>query len=1009
MPMAATEAASYGRPAITPELAATLVAQRYGLTGAVTELGSQQDRNFLLRPDTGPSGASAGALVFKVFHPATDAAVVHDQVAAMTALASAGIEAPAPVAAADGTLVQRVALDGADHFAVALRFVEGEQLVDERHLPTHLVTGLASLVARVSRALADVPATADRETQWDLRHAATVVSEFAPAVPEDRRGQLLAVTERAWARVQQVAVDLPVQLIHGDITDDNVVARTVDARPRVVGVIDFGDVVGSWRIGEVAVTLASMLHHDLDDHGVLRAMTATLEQGLAADDGLPLTPAERSALWPLVQLRCAVLVASGWQQLAVDPHNTYATTRMAHEWRSFETAAGLDADAMAALLLPREDADASTTEAPVALLALRGVDGGSPTPLSFAPDGDDAPSRLLLRPDTEALVLHHALARHPLVVVPQREPRVTSARPGVRPDRQRTYPLAAESVSRGGHELVTLADATVLSTGPGTLHVRIGAHRLEVADVQPSPACVPGALVTAGESLGRATPLDQVSTHADGSTTTLEHARHHLRLRLLPASAAIDLPWDCPADLAPGYGALVAGTDAALGLATSGTDHAVDAASEQARRNAFLPDNTERYYARPPVFVRGWRSHLLDADGRAHLDMVNNVAAIGHSHPRLQAAVTRALGRLNTNSRFLYRDLADLSERILETTRGADGTSPYDSVVLVNSGTEAVDLALRMATIATGRRQVVTHAEGYHGWSTAADAITTSAYDNPHALDSRPSWVTVTDVPNAFRGTHRGEGAGAAYAADLNGVLDGLVDAGTAPAAVIMESILGNSGGVVPAAGYSVAMQEAAHRVGALTIADEVQVGYARTGESFWAFQAEGVTPDVVVCAKAMGNGVPLGAVITRKEISDQLGREGTFFSTTGGSPVACAAGLAVLDVLADEGLQANAKAVGDHLAGRVAELAAQHESIAAVHGRGLYRGIELVTDRDSLTPDAALTAAVCEALLARGVIDQATSERQNVLKVKPPLTLTVEEADSYVDALDEVLSRKWF
>ncbi|TIC85634.1 aminotransferase class III-fold pyridoxal phosphate-dependent enzyme [Nocardioides sp. GY 10127] len=987
----AAEAGAHGRPPVTAALAAELAQQRFGLTGEITELGSQQDRNFLVDD-------AAGRVVLKIFNVATDASAIHDQVGAMTALAAAGVEAPSPVPAADGSLVGTVTLEGADHRVVALRFVEGEQLVDEHHLPTDVVTGLAELVARSTLALATVTPAAARTSMWDLQHGRDVVLDLSRAVPEDERERLLAVTEAAWARVEAVADRLPRQLIHGDVTDDNVVVRPdAGGRPAVVGVIDFGDVVESWRIGEVAVTVTAMLHHDLDDLGVLRAMVRVFA------DRLDLTADERAVLWPLVQLRAAVLVAAGRHQAAIDPENVYATTRMAHEWRCFEVAAGLDADAMAALF-----GDAPAAPTPVSpLLSLRAADGSLPVPVSFAPESDDVATDLLLRTDSEAAALDAALARATLVLVPQGAPRVTGARPASRPDAQLSQPLAAESVSRGGHELLTLVDATVLAVDDSTLHVAVQGedgveHRVEVACVQPSPDCRVGEVVPAGESLGRATPVEDVADAVPGAATS----RHHLRLRVLPAGCATDLPWACADDVAPGYSALVAATDPALGLPVAAPlDEDEADAREQARRNAFLPDNTERYYRRPPQFVRGRRSHLIDSRGRAYLDLVNNVAAIGHSHPALEQAVSRALSMLNTNSRFLYRQLADFSERLLATT----GSDAYDSVVLVNSGTEAVDLALRMAQVATGRRQVVTHAEGYHGWSMAADAVTTSAYDNPHALDSRPDWVSLTDVPNGYRGRYRGEDAGARYAADLGGVLDGLVSADRAPAAVIMESILGNSGGVVPAAGYSTAMQDQARRVGALTIADEVQVGYGRTGESFWAFQAEGTTPDIVVCAKAMGNGVPLGAVITRKEISDALGREGTFFSTTGGSPMACAAGLAVLDVLEREGLRENALEVGTHLRRRVEALAERHPLIARVHGRGLYQGIELVTDRETLAPAAAETAAVCEALLHRGVIDQATSERQNVLKVKPPLTLTHAEADFFVDALDDVLSRKWY
>jgi 4-aminobutyrate aminotransferase-like enzyme len=220
--------------------------------------------------------------------------------------------------------------------------------------------------------------------------------------------------------------------------------------------------------------------------------------------------------------------------------------------------------------------------------------------------------------------------------------------------------------------------------------------------------------------------------------------------------------------------------------------------------------------------------------------------------------------------------------------------------------------------------------------------------------------------------------------------------------------VLGNAGGVVPPAGYLSLVYEQVRARGGLCIADEVQVGYGRLGNHFWGVQQQGVVPDILTIAKAMGNGYPLGAVLTRRDIAESLAREGNFFSSAGGSPVSCVAGLAVLDVIRDESLQQNADAVGRHLAGRLAELAERHPLIGRLHGLGLYQGVELVRDRDTREPATSETAAICERMLELGVIVQPTSERQNVLKIKPPLCLSRESADFFVDRLDEVLQGGW-
>lgn len=1010
---AETIAGGHGRPEIDSAEAVQLLARHYAIDADLTELGSQEDRNFLARADR-------GRFVLKIFGAGTDCQNIEEQIAAMAALAAAGITAPTPVPGTDGALIRTMDCAGVEHRAVLLTFVEGEQLVDVGYLPPHLTAGLAALVARVCTALAAVPVDPDRISRWDLRHARTVVNELAGHVDPDHREALLALTEQAWSTVSALAADLVVQTAHGDLTDDNIVVRPdADGVPEIVGVIDFGDLGQSWRVGELAVALAAMLHHDLDDLGVLAEMVATF------DREQPLSDVELAALWPLVQLRCAVLVAAGWQQLDLDPGNTYAQERTEHERRCLEVAARCPAPVMTALFTAATRGPAPASAGPQ-LLAVEGPDGAAPTLLCLGPDSDDVPTGLLLRADTEQAVLEHALGAHPLLVFPQGEYRATRSVANLRPDRQEVCSLWAQTAGRVPHRLVARADLRVEAitadqiTVTGTDGTRILICGAVPADgLGVGSTLGPGAVLAAAGRTDAAAVADATGT-TDATGTAVDAVgvmssgpadgddRYGLTVVATGPTLEVPVRSFCTPDLAPGWRALTRDTNAVLGIDAVIADPADADRAEYARRTAFLPDNTERYYVHPPQIERGLRSHLIDSGARVHLDLVNNVAGLGHSHPALTEAVSRALSRLNTNSRFLYRQMADLAERLLTTT----GSDAYDSVIFVNSGTEAVDLALRMAQLATGHTRMITHREGYHGWSVAADAVSTSAFDNPAAADTRPDWVHVVASPNPYRGAHRGADAGARYTADVAADVEAMVAAGDRPAGILMEGILGNSGGVLPPPGYFAAVAEIVRAAGGISIADEVQVGFGRTGDTFWASRGDAATPDfapdILVSAKAMGNGFPIGAVITRREISDALGREGHFFSTTGGSPAACAAGLAVLDVMEREQLMANARETGAYLNRSLTELAAAHPLIGALHGKGFYQGIELVRDVTTLEPADTETARICEALLPLGVVDQATSERQNVLKVKPPMTLTRADADFYVQALDGLLQRKW-
>lgn len=964
------------RPRVGVEEAGAIVRDAYGLRAEVRELGSNQDRNFLITPEA--DGPDAGRLLLKIDNEAFGDEQIEALNAALERLAASGLSVPTPVRSPDGAALVHVPLpDGRTVRARLLRFLEGESLVDDGRLGPAAVSGMGRLAGLVAARLAEVRDPAlERDLQWDLRNAAAVVEAYAPEIPEpQRRDRVLAAAREAWATVQRLAERLPVQPIHGDITDDNVVGPR-DALGRVVpeSIIDFGDLATGWRVAEIAVTVSSLLHH-LDDRPAL-AMPAVR----AFHELVPLTDAEQEALWPLVVLRGAVLVASGAGQVAAEADNEYARERMEHEWRIFRTACSIEpplAEAMvrAALAGPQ----AAETEA-----AARADSAFRPLVPVLAERGWryarlDAASPLLhrgrwLEPDAEERIAREASADGRFAVFAYGEHRLTrSAAPGELPE---NASLELElAVPGDGAELVAPFDGEADGSVPGAALLRGALGELRVLGLD-SAAHGP---LSAGDPLGR----------APGGAL--------LRIRWLRPGVT-DAPRFTDADLL-GAWRLLSG-DPALLLGVPPVPPA-DPAAERARREAALASAAERYYEQPPQIERGWRELMADTGGRLLIDLVNNVSAAGHGHPRLADAVHEQLLRLNTNSRFLYRALADYTERLAELA-----PDPSLSVVmLVNSGSEAIELALQLARAHTGRRDVVALHEAYHGWTIGADAVSTSAYDNPHAEGTRPDWVHLADAVNPYRGRHRGPGSGPAYAAEVEALLERMGAAGTPVGAFVCEPIFGNGGGIVPPDGYLPTVYEAVRRRGGVCIADEVQIGLGRLGRYRWGVQQQGVVPDVMTVAKALGNAYPIGAVYTTPEIAASLSRQGMFFSSAGGAAASAVAGLAVLDVLRDERLAENAAEVGELLRTGLEELMDRHPLVGAVHGMGLYLGVELVRDRDTLEPARAETEWVCERLLDYGCIVQSTSERRNVLKVKPPLCLSAGHAEHFLRALDAVLT----
>jgi 4-aminobutyrate aminotransferase-like enzyme len=379
---------------------------------------------------------------------------------------------------------------------------------------------------------------------------------------------------------------------------------------------------------------------------------------------------------------------------------------------------------------------------------------------------------------------------------------------------------------------------------------------------------------------------------------------------------------------------------------------------------------------------------ITDTAGRRYLDVYNNVPAVGHGHPRVTTAIARQSRRVNTHMRYLHPAAIELAERLVALC-----PPELDTVLLVNSGSEANDLAWRIATAVTGRRGGLCTAFAYHGITEATAALSPEGWSGRPA----PAHVETWRPPDTYRRTHLDTTAFAA-------ALERLRARGVPAAAAILDGLITSDGIADLEAAYVQDLVRQAHEAGALWIADEVQAGHGRTGEAMWAFERFGVVPDFVTLGKPMGNGHPVAAVITRREIVAELAGHTSLFSTFGGNPVSAAAALAVLDVLEDERVLERVRETGAALRDALAQLADGHEAIGDVRGVGLACGVEIVADRASREPDGPRAAAVRDRLRHHGVLVGTTARAGNVLKVRPPLAMTRAHVPVLTAALDAAL-----
>ncbi|MEY2754207.1 MAG: hypothetical protein RJB65_565, partial [Actinomycetota bacterium] len=926
------------------------------------------------------------------------------QSAALAHLANVDPSLPVPRVVAPLTPGAHGLAEHDGHLVRAVSHLPGTPYADVAHTPA-LRRSLGETMGRLSHALQGFGHAAAHQPDflWNLDNAAALRPWVADIVdPADR-----AVVESAFTRWEQrVAPLLPTlraAVVHHDANDRNVLVED----DRVSGIIDFGDMVWARQVNELAVTLAYALM-DVPD---VVAAARDLIGGYTSR--FTLTDDELSVVFDIAATRLAMSVCISSHRAREFPDNEYLLVSQAPALRLLRrlmsmrpqflhfvarAAAGLEP-------VPTHDAVVTWLRSP----AYRPADI-LPFPLDTAGRivvslADGAPATAITDPHESWAWMQQQMAEHDAVVAIGRydedracyageqfvtdAPEMRSVHIGIDLFVEAETPLHA--VLPGTVETVVDNDMpydygpTVIlrhATDDGTPFWVLYGHlsRRTLTTVQPGQQVAAGdvvAYIGAPEVNGGWAPHVHVQIITDlmadpvaGPDGNFEGAGEPSRMDV----------WH---SIAPDTNLLLR-----LAPETFDEEPGLEPAALLERRRHDLGPSLSVSYRKPLTIVRGTGTWLVDHTGRHHLDCVNNVCHVGHAHPHVVDAIARQAAVLNTNTRYLHRTILDYAERLAGLF-----PDPLSVVYLVNSGSEANELALRIARTVTARRDVIAVDWGYHG--NTGGLVDISAYKfNRKGGQGKPDGTHIAPLPDPYRGAHGSDVR--AYAASI---------ADMPPAAAfIAESISGCGGQVVFPDGYLTEAHRLARANGALCIADEVQVGFGRVGSHMWAFETQGVVPDIVTLGKPIGNGHPLGAVVTTPEIAAAFANGMEWFNTFGGNPVSCAAGTAVLDVIEDEGLQANALRTGDHLLGRFRSLAEGHECIGDVRGLGLYLGVDLVTDRATKEPATALASDVANTLRGLGVLVSTDGPADNVLKIKPPIVFDVTHADLLADALSHTL-----
>lgn len=997
-------------PAFSSEELATFARMHFGLEGTLQPLPSERDQNALLI-------TAQGKFTLKIANPAEDPALIAMQEVALAHLAALGVAGiPRVVPTLDGNSHAEVPIGEQRAIMRVVSWVSGVPLAKTERSPAAL-HGLGAFMGKVARAMQGFahPATLRPDFAWSLDHVGALADHVDDIADPARRALICGLFDDYAANIAPRLPALRAQVLHGDANDWNVITDQNDP-VRIAGLIDFGDMCHGRLVNELAITLAYALLDQPDLYSAMRAVVS----GFVGE--LPLSEDEAELVFPLARMRLAASVCMSSRQAKMHPGNDYLLISQEPAFALLERLAQIDPGVMVALCRK-----AAGFEAVRGVVALRAALAQADVQPILRPDPARCP-RMALPTDGQ----HKDM---PAFSDRAFDGWFAAQRPADMPPDLPFLGLGPYGEGRGVYTAPQFADAASderrtrhlgidIFAPPGTALYAPLTGVVESVAYNADPLDYGHTLILRHET-PEGLPFFTLYGHLAGTLPDLLHAGDtvaagqvighigdwhenggwapHLHLQMMASmlgqrdnffGVGQDSLWDLWADICP---------DPNLLLRLEPESYTIDPAPPDAlrpRREKVMNPALSLSYDKTLKIIRGRGSWLVDHTGRRFLDTVNNISHVGHSHPQVVAALSAQAAELNTNSRYLHDLMPALAERIAATLPG-----DLSVVTFVNSGTEANELALRIARTALGKTDTIVLDWAYHGNAGATVEISPYKFKRKGGFP-RPDFVQIAPFPDPYRGLHRGAQSGPAYAAEIAPCLDAIATrTGDGAATFIAESLSGVGGQVVFPPGYLAGVYERIRARGGLCIADEVQCGFGRVGSHFWGFEQQGVTPDIVVLGKPFGNGHPLAAVVTTPALAARFANGMEYFNSFGGNPVSMAVGHAVLDVIEGEGLQENAQTTGAILMQGFRALAERFACIGDVRGAGLFIGVEFVTDRDTRIPDAATAGALVEGLRLRGVLAATDGPDDNVLKVKPPMVFGRDEADVLLSACAKVLA----
>ena len=963
----------------------------YGLSECVRQLPSERDQNFLFE-------GKDGLFTLKIAN--------RDEKREVLDFQNRAIERTGCLKVIPATQGQEI-VEFQGHLVRLVTYIPGVPLGEFAPHSPELLSNFGRALGNVDKALASFSHAADgRDLYWDIRNAQRVIESYKHLIRDEGRRSLVERILGRWVVAVVPEVErLRVSVIHSDANDYNVIVRSEQS----VGLIDFGDMVKSFTVAEPAIACAYVMLHKPDP------IAAAAEVVRGYHEVYPLTPVEISHLYDFIRVRLAMSVTIAAHQKELEPDNAYLLISEKPAWALLEKLDSVH-PRLVHYIFREVCGLPACPEAAAVVSYLGGAD------CARVVDGDlTGPAAIVLDLSIGSLDVGtidevEDVGRFTKILFRRMED--AGATVGVgrynEPRGLYTSPLFSSESNDGpewrtihlGIDLFMLAESPVYTPLDGVVHsVKNNDQSLDYGPtIIVRHATADGVtfytlyghlsidslqMVKPGQQVRRGEQIAKIGTYPTNGGWA-----PHLHFQVI--CDMLERDGEFPGVAAPSRREvwLSLSPDANLVLKIPASKFPADPPSReetlQSRLEAIGPSLSISYKS-PLKIVRGSGAYLYDDVGRGYLDCVNNVAHVGHAHPKVVRAAQRQMAVLNTNTRYLHDNIIGYARRLT-----AKLPQELSVCFFVNSGSEANDLALRLARAHTRAKDMVVMETAYHGNLSSLIEISPYKFDGPGGAGAA-SHVHKLAMADGFRVKR----TAAEYADEVRSAVGGR------PTIFFMESLLSCAGQVVLPEGYLKAAYGIVREAGGVCVADEVQVGFGRVGSHFWGFETQGVVPDIVTMGKSIGNGHPLGAVVTTREIASSFNNGMEYFNTYGGNPVSCAVGAAVMDVIEEEGLQERALRVGQRLRAGLEGLMERHPLVGDVRGLGLFLGIELVRDCGTLEPAPEEASYVVERMKRRGVLLSTDGPFHNVIKIKPPMSFSADGAEMLVAGLDVVLRER--